>query len=203
MVKLAAVAVLAAALCAAAPGARAQVADGVAQCVWLKLKAKAAGFEIEDGDAGLGPKRGPSAVCYMQLNYAAPDADNLHGRYSAPILCQVDFENWAMSEFGDGYDGKALADGNVLGLEDFVSFKNDAGDILEGYSSSRMLISVDKQGAFKKATLASSSGELLRNSTFNDTPALLFGGFTVKGSSVPVTKVPDAAKALVAGGMCP
>ena len=206
---LAALSLVVVAVCAGAStaGAPVPVADGVAACTWLKLKAKASSFEVEEAGAGLGPKRAPSATCYLQLMFAAADADNPHGQYGGPLLCQVDFETWEMSGMSEGYDGKALGDGNVLGIGDFMTFKNDAGDAIMGFTSTRMAISVNKKtGEFKKATLTSSSGELLldgfQGSVFNETPAPIFGGFSVKGSTVPEAKVPEGARALVADTPC-
>lgn len=206
---LAALSLVLVAVCAgaSAAGDPVPVADGVAACSWLKLKAKASSFEVEEDDAGLGPKRAPSATCYLQLMFAAPDAENPHGRYGGPLLCQVDFASWEMSGLGEGYDGKALGDGNVLGIGTFMTFKNDAGDVIMGFTSTRMAVAVNKKtGEFKKAKLASSSGELyvdgLLGSVFNETPAPLFGGFSVKGSTVPEAKVPADARALVADSPC-
>src|SRR5258705_13669 len=161
---LAALSLVLVAVCAGAStaGAPVPVADGVAACSWLKLKAKASSFEVEEGDAGLGPKRAPSATCYLQLMFAAADKANPHGQYGGALLCQVDFETWAMSGVGEGYDGKALGDGNVLGIGDFVTFRNAAGDVIMGFTTTRMAISINKKtGEFKKATLTSTSGELL------------------------------------------
>jgi hypothetical protein len=78
---LAALSLVLVAVCAGAStaGAPVAVADGVAACSWLKLKAKASSFEVEADDAGLGPKRGPSATC-LQLLFAARAA-NPHGVY--------------------------------------------------------------------------------------------------------------------------
>ena len=206
---LAALSLVLVAVCAGAStaGAPVPVADGVAACTWLKLKAKASSFEVEEDDAGLGPKRAPSATCYLQLMFAAPDKANPHGRYGGPLLCQVDFETWEMSGMGEGYEGKALGDGNVLGIGTFMTFKNDAGDVIMGFTSTRMAIAVNKKtGEFKKATLTSSSGELFldgfEGSVFNETPAPIFGGFSVKGSTVQEGKVPADALALLADSPC-
>lgn len=204
---LAALSLLLVAVCGSGSRAGAQGIDGVAACSWLKLKAKASGYEVLDADAGLGPKRGPSATCYVQLNYSAPDEANPHGRYGGPLLCQTDFETWEMSLMGEGYDAKALGDGSALASPDFMTFRNAAGDVIMGFTSSRMTISVNKKtGEFKKATLTSLSGELLLDgftgSVFNETPAPIVGGFSVKGSTVPQDKVPAEAQALVAKSVC-
>ncbi len=202
---LAALSLVLVAVCAgaSAAGDPVPVADGVAACSWLKLKAKASGYEVEAASAGLGPKRGVSATCYLQLMFTAADGANPHGRYGGPILCQVDFETWEMSSVGEGFDGKALGDGNVLGIEDFMTFKNEAGDIITGFTSNRLTISINKKtGEFKKATFTTFSGELLAGSLFNETPAPIFGGFVAKGSTVPEAKVPEEARALVAGTAC-
>src|SRR5262245_52481359 len=98
MVRRAVLGLLIVACVASAPSARAQVANDLADCVWLKLKAKASGFELANGDAGLGKKkRAPSAVCYMQLVYSGPEDGLPNGSYNAPLLCQTDFESWEMT----------------------------------------------------------------------------------------------------------
>lgn len=203
MAKLAAVALVLVAVCSVGSEARAQVANDAAHCAWLKLKAKASGFELEAADAGLGPKRSASATCYMQLVYSAPDKIHPNGSYAAPVLCPADFATWQMTGgLGEGYMGKKLADGNVLSMDNYLTFTNEGGDSIEGFSSARLLITTDKLGAFKKATLTSFSGELAPTALFNDTPAFLFGSFTVKGSTVTADKVPQPARDLVSGGVC-
>ena len=188
---------------ASASSARAQVQNGLAHCAWLKLKAKASGYELANGDAGLGKKRGPSATCYMQLVYSAPGDGTPNGSYNAPLVCQTDFQTWEMTSAFEGYSGKKLGDGNVTSLDDYMTFANPAGDSIEGFASARLVISADKTGmVFKKATFVSLSGELGENAWFNDTAVYLFGSFTVKGSSVPAAKVPAEVQAAVAGNGC-
>lgn len=180
---------------AGAATASAQVPAGIADCAWLKLKAKASGYEREGAADGLGKKRGPSATCYMQL---AAGGGNT---YTAPLVCQIDFVNWENTSAVEGYAGTQLADGNVISQGDYMTFRNAAGDVIQGYTSARIAISVGKLGEFKKATFSSFSGELTDGSMFAETPALLFGSFSVKGSTVPAEKVPEEARAQV--GACP
>jgi len=200
MARLAVLSLVVVALAASAPRAQAQVQDNIAQCVWLKVKAKAAGLEVLAGDAGLGPKRGPAATCYMQLVYSG---GGTHGSYSAPFICQSDFETWETTGMlGEGFTGKKLADGNVVSLDNYVTFSNAAGDSIEGFSSARLVISTDKTGTvFKKAALTSTSGELSESALFNDTPAPIWGSFSFKGSSLPETKVPP--EVLAVAPACP
>jgi len=201
-----------AALCAVAVGgaafeATAQVVgvpDGIANCVWLKVTAKGSGFELLDGSAGLGPKRSITAPCYMQLVFVAPDANNPHGRYGAPILCPIDAANWAPSSMDASFSGKALGDGNVIAVDDYLSFTNAGGDIVEGYGTHRLLITVDKKtGLFKSAMFQTLGAEMIDGSAYFVTPSLVTGGYVAKGTSLPADKVPPQAKALVAGGPCP
>jgi hypothetical protein len=202
MAKLAASLLAILAVCTVAPSAGAQVMDGIAHCQWLKLKAKATGVELNEDS--LGPKRSVSATCYMQLVFLAPDAGNPHGRYGAPLLCQVNAADWeASASPGEAYEGMALGDGNAVSIDDYLTLKNAAGDVIQGYTSNRLTITVDKAGAFRSASFLTYSGELLDGSSYSLTPALLFGGYTVKGSSLPEAKVPAEARALVAGGVCP
>jgi len=200
MAKLAWLWLVVVAVAAGAVRAQAQVQDDIAQCAWLKVKAKAAGLEILPGDAGLGPKRGPSATCYAQLVWSS---GGTHGSYDAPMICQEDFQNWQVTGLpGEGFSGKKLADGNAVSMDNYLTFTNAAGDSIEGFTSARLLISTDKTGTiFTKATLTSYSGELSEMSLFNDTPAPLWGSFSFKGTSLPAEKVP--AEALALAPACP
>ena len=200
MARLAVLSLVVLGLAAVAPRAQAQVQDDIAQCVWLKVKAKASGLEVLGGDAGLGPKRGPAATCYTQLVYSGGGS---HGSYTGAFICQSDFQTWEMTGLlGEGFTGKKLADGNVVSVDNYVTFTNAAGDSIEGFSSARLVISTDKTGTvFKKATLTSYSGELGEAALFNDTPAPLWGSFSFKGGSLPETKVP--AEVLAVAPACP
>ena len=204
-------AVLSAALLLASGAARAQeevvvVPDDVAKCVWLKVSARATGYEFKADTAGLGSKRSLKADCYMQLVYMAPSADFPHGRYAAPLLCQTEqgevpvFEATLMDE---SFSGMKLADLNIVSADNYLTFRNAGGDRIQGYGTHRILISVDKKtGAFKKATFQTLGAEMIDSSLFNQSFMTVVGGFTAKGSSVPVEKVPPEAQALVAGSPC-
>ena len=114
------------------------------------------------------------------------------------ILCALPWKAWA-----DISETTVLQAGNVLSLDDYMTFANAAGDSIEGFASARLTISADKTGmVFKKATFTSLSGELSPLALFNETPANLFGSFSVKGSSLPAEKVPAEARALVADNGC-
>jgi hypothetical protein len=176
------------------------VPDGIANCQWLKVTARGTGYEVMDANAGLGPKRSLSADCYMQLVYMAGGP---HGHYGAPILCMTDAVNWDMSSFDGSYSADGLGDGNALATDDLLEFTNSGGDMMAGYTTSRLTISVDpKTGLFKKATLVSLGGELT-DSLFSQTFMPVVGGLSVKGSSITADKVPPQAKQLLAGGPCP
>jgi hypothetical protein len=180
------------------------VQDGVANCVWLKVTARGSGFEVLDGDAGVGPRRSISAPCYMQLVFVPPDAQHPYKRYAAPILCPVDFENWEGTTLDASFSGRALADGNVIAVDDFLSFTNAGGDIVEGYGTHRLTITVDrKTGAFRSAIFQTLAAEMIERSVYFASPRAVVGSYTAKGISVPAAKVPAEAKALVAGGPCP
>jgi hypothetical protein len=179
------------------------VSDGVANCVWLRVKAKGSGLEVLDGDAGLGPKHSFTTDCYMQLVFMAPDANHLHGRYGAPLLCPVDAEHWEASSMDDSFQGTALADGNIIAVDDYLTFTNAAGDVIQGWGTHRVLITVDKTTlAFKKATFQTLGGEMIDASLFNDTFMNVIGGYTATGVSLTADKVPPEAKALVAASPC-
>lgn len=179
------------------------VPDGAANCVWLKVRARASGFELPDGDVGLGPRRSFVADCYMQLVYMA-GGGFAHGRYGAPILCPVDFENWAASPMQDSFTGVAMADGNVMAVDNYLTFTNANSDLIQGWGTHRLLITVDpKTGAFKKAAFQTLAAEMVDDSTYNLTPATVVGSYSVSGSSITADKVPPEAKALVTASPCP
>ncbi len=206
LARLAVLSLGAAFLSGSASGASAPVVvpDGVANCVWLKVKAKGSGYELRLDAAGLGPKRSITADCYLQLVYMAVDAEHPHGRYGGPILCPIDFENWAASPMDESFAATALLDGNAIAVDGYLTFTNAAGDIIQGYGTHRVLISVDpKTGAFKKATFQTLGGEMIDNSHYSLTPADVIGGYSATGSSVTAEKVPQPAKNLVADSPCP
>jgi hypothetical protein len=180
------------------------VPNGVANCVWLKVKARGSGYELRLDSAGLGPKRTIAAECYMQLVWMAVDADHPHGQYGSPLLCPVDFENWAASPMDQSFTSTALLDGNTIAVDDYLTFTNAAGDIIQGYGTHRVLIAVDpKTQAFKKATFQTIGGEMIDGSHYALTPADVIGGYTATGTSVTADKVPQPAKDLVAASPCP
>jgi hypothetical protein len=180
------------------------VPDGVASCMWLKIRAKATGYELRDDDAGLGPKHTFSADCYLQLVFMPPDGTHLHGRYGGPLLCPVDAVQWQASSMEDSFSGTALQDGNVIAADDYLTFTNAAGDIIQGYGTHRLLITVDKTTqAFKKAIFQTLGGEMIHESLFNETFMTVTGGYAATGTSVTPDKVPQPAKDLVSGSPCP
>ncbi|HTO55610.1 MAG TPA: hypothetical protein VMR50_19665 [Myxococcota bacterium] len=188
-------------LCASARAQGLPVTDNVANCAWLKVTAHASGYEYT-GQAGLGAKRSYSATCYMQLVFMPATGDNPNGRYGAPILCQVDAANWEASPMEQSFSARKLADGNAVSVDNYLTFKNAAGDVIQGYGVQRLSISVDKTGAFRSATFQTLGGELMDESMFFGSFMTVVGGYTAKGSTVPVTKVPPQALQLVAGGPC-
>ncbi|MFI5314954.1 MAG: hypothetical protein ACHQ6T_04590 [Myxococcota bacterium] len=180
------------------------IPDGIANCVWLQVKAKGSGIEVKDAGAGIGAKRTINTVCYMQLVYVAADAENPDGHYTATILCPVDASEWEPSSWTESYSGKILADGNVFNDYDYLTFANAAGDILQGYAAHRLQISVDpKTGLFKKAIFQTIAAEMMDNSTFFESFTPVVGSYVAKGTSIPAEKVPPQALALVTGGPCP
>ena len=194
-------------LCSTASDSAAQVVavpDGVANCVWLRVKAKGSGYEVLEDGSALGAKRSISTDCYMQLVFMAPTEGNPHGRYGAPILCPVNADEWEASVMEASFSGKAYGDGKVLAEDNYLGFTNAGGDILEGWGTHLLLITVDKNTlAFKKAVFQTLGGEMIDDSTFFESFRFVKGGYIAKGTSVPAENVPLPAKALVAGGPCP
>jgi len=182
------------------------VADDAANCVWLKVHAAAVGYELPAADANLGPRRALKADCYLQLVYmASSDPSSPHGRYGGPLLCPMsvgDAVNWHASAMNESFSGDKLGDGNIVATDDYLTFTNAGGDVIQGWGNHRVLITVDKNGIFKAALFQTLGGEMVDQSTFFQTPAKVFGSYTAKGVSVPDTKVPDGAKALVADSPC-
>jgi hypothetical protein len=197
--RFAALTVSIATLCSLAGTAGAQIADGIADCAWLRMKVKASGFELLPDTAGLGKKRAYSATCYVQLMFQAPSDGNPYGRYLGPILCPVDAANW---DAVSSVTGQILADGSAVFADNELMFMNEASDVVQGFSASILRVKLDKLGAFKGATFQTLGGELIEDSTFFTTPAKMLGGYTVTGSTVPVLKVPPEAQALVSMTPC-
>jgi hypothetical protein len=87
--------------------------------------------------------------------------------------------------------------------DDYLSFHGENGDVIQGYASYVLLVSLDKLGAFKKATWKTLGADMIHFSTYFRTPASVFGGFKASGATVPAEKVPEGARALMLPGMCP
>jgi len=187
---------------ASSASAQVVVPDDIASCVWLRVKAKGSGYELPVADTGLGPKRSLSADCYLQLVYMDPDIGHVHGRYGGPLLCPIDAENWAASPMEESFAGTKLGDLNVIAIDDYLTFTNAAGDVIQGWGTHRILISVDKTGVFRKASFKTLGGEMIDASYSSLTLATVFGSYSASGSSVPPEKVPQPAKDLVADSPC-
>jgi len=203
---------LTAAVVSAAParaGAPPAPAFDAANCQWLKITVSARMVELLDDDAGLGARRGSRAVCYLQLVYSAPDPNNPdapNGTYSGPVLCQDDGNgDWVMSGPDDSLIAKVLPGGDAVGIDNYMTFKNEAGDVIQGFGSHWLHFTVDATGKFRSATFQTLAGELLDGSVFfldAPTASSVMGSYTSKGGSVPVTKVPPGAVALVTPSPC-
>jgi hypothetical protein len=194
-------------LCKSAAAQEVVVPDDIAKCVWLKISARGTGFEYMADAAGLGAKRSIRADCYLQLVYMAPTADfPQHGSYEGPLLCQTAqgaAPVWEASVMEQSFVGMKLADLNILSADVSLTFKNAGGDVIQGYGTHRIQIKTDpKTGAFKSATFQTLGGEMIGSSMFFDSFMTVVGGYTAKGTTVPVAKVPPEAQALVAGSPC-
>jgi hypothetical protein len=208
---LAAVALAAALICA--PAARAAtpvvVPNGVAACQWLKITVTAHMQDVLPEDTGLGARHSSKAPCYLLLTYTPNDPNDAesppYGSYSGPVLCQIDGNgDWEMmtADPDAPLSATAFPDGNAVGIDDYMTFMNSSGDVIQGFGTHVLHISVDKTGAFRSATFQTVAGELLDNSTFFLSDLPVIGSFTSKGSSVPAAKVPPGAVALVTPSPC-
>jgi hypothetical protein len=182
------------------------VPDGVANCQWLKIGVSARMIDLQPDNAGLGARHSTKAVCYLQLVYTPPDPNNPgdtpHGTYSGPLLCQKDAATWVMSGPDDSLNAKVLPDGNATAIDKYLTFMNAGGDVIQGFGSHLLHITVDKTGAFHSATFQTLAAELLDSSTFFVTDLSVMGSYVAKGSSVPAAKVPPEAVALVTPSTC-
>lgn len=186
------------------------VPDGVANCQWLKISVTAKMIEVLDDNMGLGAKHTSKAVCYLQLQYTPPDPNNPelpHGQYTGPVLCQNDGNgDWVMSGPDDSFVATALGDGTAIMVDGQMTFTNMSGDVIYGFGTHVLRISVDKTGAFHGATFQTLSSDLVPapdgTAMFFLTNLPVIGGYTSKGTSVPLAKVPAGAVALVTPNMC-
>jgi hypothetical protein len=204
-----AVALGVACLCVASPshaGAPVPVPDGVADCAWLKIGVSAKMTDLLAGDAGLGAKHASRAVCYLQLHFTPADPNDPgapHGRYTGPVLCQNDGNgDWVMSGPDDSFTAIAFPDGNAIGVDNYMTFTNEASDVIQGFGTHVLHITVDQTGAFRSATFQTLTGELLDASTFFLTDLPVIGSYTSHGTTVPAAKVPPGAVLLVTPSMC-
>lgn len=176
-------------------------AAGEAACAWLKIKVTGKGYEL--GASGVGPKRSPKATCYAQLVYVEPGEEFPNGRYTAPLLCLHGANDvWQMTDAANGLASNLLPDGKGVSDDDYLTFHAMNGDVIQGYASHLLTVSLDKTGAFRKATWKTLGAQMMDDSTFFLKPATVFGGYVASGVTVPAEKVPEAARALMASGMC-
>ncbi len=191
------------ALCAPAGASRAQGAVGIAHCTWLKIKVVGKGYEHDMNAHVLGVKRSVSATCYAQLVYAAASGEFPYGRYTAPLICE-DGVIWEASNAAEGLSSAVLANGDALSDDDYLTFGNSGGDVVQGYASHLLTLALDKKtGALKKASFRTLAGQMIDGSLYNQTPANVFGAYTASGSSVAADKVPAGVLEIMSSGMCP
>jgi hypothetical protein len=174
-----------------------------AHCSWLKLKATGKGYEIDDEETVLGVKRSVKADCYAQLVWAAPGGEFPNGRYTAPLVCLHGANDaWQATDADNGLSIRLLGDGNGATDDDYLTFHGVNGDVIQGYASHLLVISLDKEGAFKKASWRTLGAQLIDGSTYFRTPSTVLGGYAASGSTVAEEKVPEGARALMSPGMC-
>lgn len=199
---LAGVLIVVATLQGAAGEARAQGAIGFADCAWLKIKVVGKGYEHDMSAALLGPKRSVTATCYAQLVYVAPGGDFPYGRYTAPLICE-DGVAWEASSAAEGLSSTLLANGDAISDDDYLTFGNSGGDVVQGYASHLLTLGLDKKtGALKKVSFQTLAGQMIDGSMYNRTPENIFGAYGASGASLPADKVPAEVRELMSEGMC-
>lgn len=189
-------------LLGAAGTARAQGALDLADCAWLKIKVVGKGYEHDMSAGLLGPKRSVTATCYAQLVYTPPGGEFPYGRYTAPLICE-DGLIWEASNAAEGLSATVLANGDAYSDDDYLTFGNSGGDVVQGYASHLLTLALDKKsGALKKAAFQTLAGQMIDGSMYNRTPENVFGAYGAKGASLPADKVPEEVRAIVSEGMC-
>jgi hypothetical protein len=200
---LAVLLMIVAALTGSTGTARAQSAVGIAHCAWLKIKVIGKGYEHDTTAHLLGPKRSVTATCYAQLVYTAPSSEFPYGRYTAPLICE-DGVLWEATNAAEGLAGDVLANGDAISDDDYLTFGSSGGDVVQGYASHLLTLSLDKKtGALKKASFRTLAGQMIDGSLYNQTPQNVFGAYTASGASVDADKVPAEVLAIMSEGMCP
>jgi len=85
----------------------------------------------------------------------------------------------------------------------FTQRYGENGDVIQGYSSHVLVVTLDKEGAFKKATWKTLGAQMLDTSLYFRTPSDVFGSYSASGSTVPAEKVPAPVLDEMSSGMCP
>jgi hypothetical protein len=189
-------------LVASTGSARAQGAIGLADCAWLKIKVVGKGYEHDMTEHLLGPKRSVTATCYAQLVYTAPGGEFPNGRYTAPLICE-DGLLWEASSAAEGLSATVLANGDAISDDDYLTFGNSGGDVVQGYASHLLTLALDrKTGALKKVAFRTLAGQMIDGSLYNRTPENIFGSYGARGASLAADKVPEGAREIMSEGMC-
>lgn len=171
-------------------GASANVwALGEADGQWLKLKYKTQNGLQVNVASGETQKTKSTGTCYTQLVYNLnPNPGGLNF-YTGDVICQLPSGAFA-STSNDIFLFELPGGFSAFDVDDFVTYGNFFGHVVQGYANQQAAIKLTRLGAFKKATFQS-NGELV-GASLNpaDTNLILVGGYTVTGKSISASKLP-------------
>ena len=167
---------------------------GEADGVWLKTNFSTQKSKEVTKSTGEMKSKSSKGTCYTQLSYAAGSP----GTYSGIVWCQTD-GSLIYSQTAGTFNLTELPNGNAVGIDDNVEFRNKLSHRVRGYGSHLLTVKKDKTNAFKSATLVTLGAEIVPSfstpggsSTLDpaNPDVFLIGGYTTSSKSVPASKVP-------------
>lgn len=174
-------------LCAvlASPAAFGQSLDGM----WLKLKVRANGINVDNDDDSVRSKGAFRGSCYMLIAY-----DARSNAYTGDTACEIARGVWSQTSGGPSFT--RFSDDGGYALDENAHYTNRQGQAIEGPGSHLLTPVYNRKGEAVKAKLQS-YGELNSNSSLEPGVTHFVGGYTVEGSSLPSKRVPSDVLALL------
>ena len=162
---------------------------------WFKLKATGKCWALDEVD-GSDSKASMKATAYMHLTLkpADDDAPPVEGlismSYEFVLYTQDEFGLWVAS-----YSSSMSVRGNETGMyfaDEYFKFFAGEDHYFGGYMAGRIINKLDSKGDLRKAKFQSLGAELIEGRIKGTEE--VFGGYKVKGTMIPVEKLPFPVK---------
>jgi uncharacterized protein YkwD len=157
--------------------------------MWLKLKVRANGINVDNRDDSERSKGVFRGSCYMLIEY-----DARSNAYTGHTACETAPGVW--SQTSDEPSFTRFSDDGGYAFDENAHYTNRKGHAIEGPGTHLLTPVYNGKGEVVKAKLQS-YGELNGDSSLEPGVTHLVGGYTVVGSSLPSKRVPSAVVALL------